>query len=91
MTGTLNEKAAQVMRSEVDATTGFEKRSRYDNFTTLAQAAATEHAITPAQAVRTYWRAFAWCLFINMGALLWGYDSQVGDSTIDGWNGVMMV
>ncbi|KAG1763315.1 maltose permease, partial [Suillus occidentalis] len=44
----------------------------------LAQAAATEHATTPAQAVRTYWRAFAWCLFINMGALLWGYDSQVG-------------
>ncbi|KAG2129320.1 maltose permease [Suillus cothurnatus] len=44
----------------------------------LVQAAATEHAITPGQAVRTYWRAFAWCIFINMGALLWGYDSQVG-------------
>ncbi|KAG1729525.1 maltose permease, partial [Suillus paluster] len=44
----------------------------------LAQAAATDHAITPVQAMRTHWRAFAWCLFINMGALLWGYDSQVG-------------
>lgn len=78
MTGTVNEKAAQVTHSEVDTTADFEKKALHGNLTTLAQAAATEHAITPAQAVRTYWRAFAWCLFINMGALLWGYDSQVG-------------
>lgn len=78
MTSTVNEKAAQVTHSEVDAAAGFEKKSPYSNLTTLAQAAAIEHAITPSQAVRTYWRAFAWCLFINMGALLWGYDSQVG-------------
>ncbi|KIK40403.1 hypothetical protein CY34DRAFT_24850 [Suillus luteus UH-Slu-Lm8-n1] len=78
MTGTVNEKSAQVTHSEVDATADFETKPPYGNLTTLAQAAATEHAITPAQAVRTYWRAFAWCLFINMGALLWGYDSQVG-------------
>ncbi|KAG1726395.1 maltose permease [Suillus lakei] len=74
MTDTVDEKAAQA----TDATSGFEKESPYGNLTALAQAAATEHAITPAQAMRTYWRAFAWCLFINMGALLWGYDSQIG-------------
>lgn len=78
MTDTVDEKAAQAMHSEVDATRGSEKKSIYGNLTALAQAAATEHAITPTQAARTYWRAFAWCLFINMGALLWGYDSQVG-------------
>ncbi|KAI9568717.1 maltose permease, partial [Boletus coccyginus] len=43
----------------------------------LAQAAATEHALTPLQAMRTYWRAFLWCMFMCIGALLWGYDAQV--------------
>ncbi|KAF9240471.1 maltose permease [Melanogaster broomeanus] len=55
----------------------FEKKT-YDSKTALAQAAATEHAMTPIQAMRTYWRAFLWCLFMCMGGLLWGYDSQVG-------------
>lgn len=49
----------------------------YGNLTFLAQAAATEHALTPLQAIRTYWRAFFWCLFMCIGALLWGYDAQV--------------
>jgi SP family general alpha glucoside:H+ symporter-like MFS transporter len=88
MTDIVDVKAVQATHSEVDATDGFEKKSPYGNLTTLVQAAATEHAITPGQAVRTYWRAFAWCIFINMGALLWGYDSQVCNSAIDGWDGV---
>ncbi|KAF8552470.1 maltose permease [Imleria badia] len=50
----------------------------YGHLTFLAQAAATEHALTPLQAMRTYWRAFFWCLFMCIGALLWGYDAQVG-------------
>ncbi|KAF9220749.1 maltose permease [Gyrodon lividus] len=56
----------------------FEKGTSYRNLTALAQAAATDHATTPIQAMRTYWRALLWCLFMCMGALLWGYDSQVG-------------
>ncbi|KZT57947.1 general substrate transporter [Calocera cornea HHB12733] len=44
----------------------------------LAEAAAHEHSYTPLTAIRTYWRAFAWCQFISIGALLWGYDAQVG-------------
>lgn len=49
----------------------------YTNLTALAQAAATEKAYTPFQAVQVYWKATLWCLFMCMGALLWGYDSQV--------------
>ena len=47
------------------------------NLALLAQAAATEHALTPLQAMRTHWRAFFWCIFMCVGALLWGYDAQV--------------
>ncbi|KAH9917803.1 maltose permease [Fomitopsis serialis] len=50
----------------------------YSNLTALAHAAASEKAYTPLQAVRVYWQATLWCLFMCMGALLWGYDSQVG-------------
>ncbi|KAH7924695.1 maltose permease [Leucogyrophana mollusca] len=53
------------------------KEAPYGNLTALAQAAATDHALTTLQAIRLYWRAFFWCLFMCMGALLWGYDSQV--------------
>ena len=49
----------------------------YCNLTALAQAAATEKSYTPLQAVQVYWKATLWCLFMCMGALLWGYDSQV--------------
>ncbi|KAI0951244.1 hypothetical protein AcW1_008337 [Taiwanofungus camphoratus] len=42
----------------------------------LAQAAAKDHALTPLQAIRTYWPAFFWCQFVCMGALMWGYDWQ---------------
>jgi len=58
--------------------TSFDKGTPPGNLTLLAQAAATEHAITTLQAMRTYWRAFLWCIFMCMGALLWGYDAQVG-------------
>ena len=47
------------------------------NLVFLAQAAATEHSLTPLQAMRTHWRAFFWCMFMCIGALLWGYDAQV--------------
>ncbi|CCM01414.1 uncharacterized protein FIBRA_03465 [Fibroporia radiculosa] len=50
----------------------------YDNFAVLAEAAATEKALSPLKAARVYWKATFWCLFMCMGALLWGYDSQVG-------------
>ncbi|KAF8137075.1 general substrate transporter [Boletus edulis] len=50
----------------------------HGHLTFLARAAATEHALTPLQAMRTHWRAFMWCLFMCIGALLWGYDAQVG-------------
>lgn len=46
----------------------------------LAQAAAKDHALTPLQAIRTYWPAFFWCQFVCMGALMWGYDWQVSMS-----------
>ncbi|KAG0702170.1 maltose permease [Suillus ampliporus] len=81
MTGAVDEKTAQAIL-EVDAASGFEKNSPYGNLTVLAQAAATEHAITPVQALRTYWRACAWCLFINLGALLWGFDTQLGSGLL---------
>ena len=53
------------------------------NLTLLAQAAATERALTPLQAIRIYWRAFFWCTFMCIGALLWGYDAQVRLPTFD--------
>ncbi|KAF8430640.1 general substrate transporter [Boletus edulis BED1] len=28
--------------------------------------------------MHTHWRAIMWCLFMCIGALLWGYDAQVG-------------
>lgn len=28
----------------------------------LAQAASLEHSFTPWQAIRTYWKAFGWCM-----------------------------
>ncbi|KAG9311602.1 general substrate transporter [Chiua virens] len=49
----------------------------HGNLTLLAQVAATDHALTPLQAMRIYWRAFGWCIFMCIGALLWGYDAQV--------------
>ena len=55
----------------------FDKGTPPGNLTLLAQAAATEHALTPLEAMRTYWRAFFWCMFMCIGALLWGYDAQV--------------
>lgn len=54
-----------------------DKGTPQGNLTFLAQAAATEHALTPLEAMRTYWRAFCWCIFMCIGALLWGYDAQV--------------
>lgn len=54
-----------------------EPDSLSDNLTALAVAAASDHASTPLQAIRTHRRAFVWCLFMCMGALLWGYDTQV--------------
>ncbi|GBE88356.1 General alpha-glucoside permease [Sparassis crispa] len=64
--------------SRFEDAASFEKGKQYGNLTALAQAAATERALTPLQAIRTYWRAFFWSIFMCMGALLWGYDSQVG-------------
>ncbi|EIW77177.1 general substrate transporter [Coniophora puteana RWD-64-598 SS2] len=43
----------------------------------LAKAAATDRALSPLQAIRLYWRAFFWCLFMCIGALLAGYDVQI--------------
>jgi SP family general alpha glucoside:H+ symporter-like MFS transporter len=54
-----------------------DKGTPHGNLTFLAQTAAAEHALTPIQAMRTYWRAFLWCMFMCVGALLWGYDAQV--------------
>lgn len=65
-------------KAETAEVASFEKGSQpYGNLTALAQAAATDHALTPMQAMHVYWRAFGWCLFMCMGALLWGYDAQV--------------
>ncbi|KAI0725563.1 maltose permease [Fomitopsis betulina] len=61
-----------------DAASIEKNSSPYTNLTALAQAAVTEKSYTPFQAVRIYWKATIWCLFMCMGALLWGYDSQVG-------------
>lgn len=47
------------------------------NLTALAQAAAAEHALTTLQAMRIYWRALLWCIFMSIGALMYGYDVQV--------------
>ncbi|KAH0834933.1 general substrate transporter [Lanmaoa asiatica] len=63
---------------EVNEIASIDKGTPQGNLTFLAQAAATEHALTPLQAIRTYWRAFLWCMFMCIGALLWGYDAQVG-------------
>ncbi|KIJ63765.1 hypothetical protein HYDPIDRAFT_175817 [Hydnomerulius pinastri MD-312] len=65
-------------KAEIVEIASLDKGAPYGNLTALAQAAATEHAMTPIQAMRTYWRAYLWCLFVCMGALLWGYDSQIG-------------
>ncbi|KAH9939513.1 maltose permease [Amylocystis lapponica] len=66
--------------AHVEDSASFDKGSgpAYANLTALAQAAANDHPTRRLQAIRVYWRAFLWCLFMCMGALLWGYDSQVG-------------
>jgi len=64
--------------THVEDAASFEKGPQYGNLTALAQAAATEKALKPSRAVLVYWKATFWCLFMCMGALLWGYDSQVG-------------
>jgi len=38
------------------------KRIRMHPSGTLAQASAAEQSMTPLQAIKTYWRAFAWCM-----------------------------
>lgn len=48
----------------------------------LAQAAQTEHAMTHLQAIKAYWTAFGWCMFMCIGALLWGYDAQISGGTL---------
>lgn len=68
--------ATQYPTEKVGETTSIDEGNTR-NLTFLAQAAATDHALTPLQAMRTYWRAFFWCLFMCIGALLWGYDAQV--------------
>lgn len=65
------------MGTTQDPTEKIEPTEFAGNLTFLAQAAATEHALTPIQAIRTFWRAFLWCMFMCIGALLWGYDAQV--------------
>ena len=62
---------------------GINKGTPSGNFTLLARAAVTEHALTPLQAIRIYWRAFFWCIFMCIGVLLWGYDAQVRLPTFD--------
>nr|XP_019002616.1 uncharacterized protein I203_05102 [Kwoniella mangroviensis CBS 8507]OCF66077.1 hypothetical protein I203_05102 [Kwoniella mangroviensis CBS 8507] len=49
---------------------------------TLALAAAEEKAISPLQAIRDYHRAFMWCLFSCIGAVLWGYDVQISSGLL---------
>ncbi|WVQ78292.1 hypothetical protein IAT38_000377 [Cryptococcus sp. DSM 104549] len=44
---------------------------------TLVAAAADEHSTTTIGAMKAHWRAVGWCLYISIGALLWGYDVQV--------------
>ncbi|KAN0086099.1 General substrate transporter [Tylopilus felleus] len=70
---TVNEKFEPTEIASID-----KGSAQHGNLTFLAQAAVTEHALTPLQAMRIYWRALFWCLFMCIGALLWGYDSQVG-------------
>jgi len=50
----------------------------FGNLTALAQAAVTEHSYTPVQAIRVYWRAFLWSVFMSLAAMLAGYDAQIG-------------
>ena len=69
---TVNEKFEPTEIASID-----KGSAQHGNLTFLAQAAVTEHALTPLQAMRIYWRALFWCLFMCIGALLWGYDSQV--------------
>jgi hypothetical protein len=54
-----------------------EKDILQHGFAFLAKAAAKEHALTPLQVMRTYWRALFWCIFICIGTVLLGYDGQV--------------
>ncbi|KAG8216575.1 general substrate transporter [Butyriboletus roseoflavus] len=63
---------------KIDDITSIDKGTPHGNLTFLAQVAATDHALTPLEAMHTHWRAFLWCLFMCIGALLWGYDAQVG-------------
>ncbi|KIJ63761.1 hypothetical protein HYDPIDRAFT_155254 [Hydnomerulius pinastri MD-312] len=59
-----------------------EKGTSYGSLTALAQAAATDHALTPMQAMRTSWRTLLWSLFVCIGPLSWGFDAQVGSSLL---------
>lgn len=68
----------KVEPAHVEDAASIDKGQQYGNLNALAHAAATERALTPWHAVRVYWKATFWCLFMCMGALLWGYDSQVG-------------
>nr|XP_019042670.1 hypothetical protein I302_08374 [Kwoniella bestiolae CBS 10118]OCF21600.1 hypothetical protein I302_08374 [Kwoniella bestiolae CBS 10118] len=52
------------------------------NDNTLALAAAEEKAISPYEAIRDYHRAFLWCLFCCIGAVLWGYDVQISSGLL---------
>ncbi|PCH42436.1 general substrate transporter [Wolfiporia cocos MD-104 SS10] len=63
--------------THVEDAASLDKGQQYANLTALAQAAATDKSLSAFQAARVYWKATFWCLFMCMGALLWGYDSQV--------------
>ncbi|PCH42440.1 hypothetical protein WOLCODRAFT_17732 [Wolfiporia cocos MD-104 SS10] len=63
--------------THVEDAASLDKGQQYGNLTALAQAAATDKSLSAFQGARVYWKATFWCLFMCMGALLWGYDSQV--------------
>ncbi|RSH91961.1 hypothetical protein EHS25_009331 [Saitozyma podzolica] len=67
-------------RTDSDASDA--SKTRQHAAATLIQAAKEEHSYTPLTAIRKYWRAFVWCMFMNIGALLWGYDAQIGGATL---------
>lgn len=73
----------KVEPAHVEDASSIDKGQQYGNLNALAHAAATERALTPWHAVRVYWKATFWCLFMCMGALLWGYDSQVSRPSSD--------
>lgn len=75
----VTEKALAYDPTHVEDAASLDKGGKqYGNMTVLAEAAAEQRSMSTLQAIRRYWRAFFWSLFMCMGALLWGYDSQVG-------------